>query len=328
MTRITKPMLAEAIEDTSTLPYPMIATPKIDGVRCLKMNGSVVSRNLKPIRNDFIRTTLEQLLPNDFDFDGELCVGDTFSESVSAVMSKDGEPDFVFAMFDMVSDVSEKYVDRLERLDLFGVDCLSNRVTVIPDRAILSERELLAYEALCLESGFEGVMLRAPGGPYKNGRSTLREAWLLKLKRFADSEAEIIGFEEGSTNVNEPTRNALGYVERSSAKAGKVPSGTLGNFIVRDLKTGVEFSIGNGPGLTHELRKTIWAQRDRCIGQIVKYKFQPTGIVEAPRFPQFLGFRDSSDMDVFTCPICSEEQFPCPSGLTCKNGHGFGFREP
>lgn len=299
MTRISKPMLAEAIEDTSTLPYPMIATPKIDGIRCLSIDGQATSRSLKPIRNEHIRTSLARLLPSDSIFDGELEVGGSFSESTSGIMSKEGTPEFTYAIFDLVDDPKEPYIDRLAKLKAF---CLSvpdpdRRIIMVPYVVINSEPELLRFEARCLSDGFEGVMLRRPDGPYKSGRSTLREAWLLKLKRFADSEAEIIGTEEGSTNINEPTRNALGYVERSSAKAGKVPSGTLGNFIVRDLKTGVEFSIGNGPGLTHELRKSIWESRDQWIGQIVKYKYQPTGIVEAPRFPQFLGFRDPNDMD-------------------------------
>ena len=297
MPPVKKPMLAEAIEDTSTLPYPLIGTPKIDGIRCLKLNGQVVSRSLKPIRNNYIRTTLGRLLPDEFTADGELEVGGSFSESTSGVMSKDGEPDFVFAMFDLVGDTEEPYVDRLVRAEALYRSIWDRRIMLVPYKVIRSEAELLNYEADCLREGFEGVMLRRPDSPYKCGRSTLRQAWLLKLKRFADGEAEILGFEEGQHNVNEPTRNALGYVERSSAKEGKVPAGWLGNFIVRDLVTGVEFSIGNGPGLTLEQRKAIWAERDRYVWRIVKYKYQPTGIVEAPRFPQFLGFRDPNDMD-------------------------------
>jgi hypothetical protein len=32
------------------------------------------------------------------------------------------------------------------------------------------------------------------------------------------------------------------------------------------------------------------------MGKVVKYKSQPTGVKDKPRFPVFLGFRDVVDM--------------------------------
>jgi DNA ligase-1 len=290
---ISKPMLAATIRDTRTLPYPMIATPKIDGIRCLKRTGLVVSRSLKPIRNDFIRTTLERLLPEGAD--GEVFCGTTFQESTVAVMGRAGEPDFGYAMFDLVTDPSEPYYLRLVRLTEEVASIDDHRIVLVPWVRVANESMLLEYESRCLELGFEGVMLRTPNSPYKSGRATLSQGWLLKLKRFQDGEAEVIGFEEGQHNLNEGTRNALGLVQRSSAKAGKVPAGWLGHFKVRDLVSKVAFGIGNGEGLTLELRKEVWNDRRRHLGRVVKYRFQPVGTVDAPRFPQFLGFRDSDD---------------------------------
>jgi hypothetical protein len=71
-------------------------------------------------------------------------------------------------------------------------------------------------------------MLRDPNGPYKFGRSTRKEGYLLKLKRFCDSEAEVIGVVELMHNGNEAKTNALGRTERSTRKAGKTGMGVLG----------------------------------------------------------------------------------------------------
>src|SRR5690606_8348078 len=88
-------------------------------------------------------------------------------------------------------------------------------VLVVPHRLINNEAELLDYERVTVDAGFEGLILRDPNGPYKYGRSTAREGWMLKLKRFKDSEAEVIGVEEEMHNGNEAKVNALGLTERS-----------------------------------------------------------------------------------------------------------------
>src|SRR5437899_138139 len=90
--------------------------------------------------------------------------------------------------------------------------------------------------------GFEGVMLRKPDGPYKFGRSTVREGYLMKVKRFTQEEAVVVGYEEQETNLNEATKDALGHTKRSSHKAGKRPAGVLGALRVSNGHG--EFSIG------------------------------------------------------------------------------------
>ena len=71
--------------------------------------------------------------------------------------------------------------------------------------------------------------------------------------------------------------------------------GTLGALIVRDKKTKVEFSIGTGFDDAERLR--IWQMDDLSIsGVVIKYKSQPTGVKDKPRFPVYLGFRNVRDM--------------------------------
>ena len=57
-------------------------------------------------------------------------------------------------------------------------------------------------------------MVRTPDSPYKCGRSTEREAWLLKIKRFEDAEAVVLGTYEGMSNMNEAGVDAFGRTKR------------------------------------------------------------------------------------------------------------------
>lgn len=112
---------------------------------------------------------------------------------------------------------------------------------------------------------------------------------MLKLKRFEDSEAEVLGIEEEMHNANTAETNELGRTKRSTAKAGLVGKGTMGALIVRDVKTGVEFNIGSG--FTAHDRTEAWKP-----GELVKYKFFPVGVKDKPRHPVFLGRRSKLDV--------------------------------
>lgn len=298
---LTRPMKAEDLKDEHLhkLVFPVIASPKLDGIRALKVQGCLLSSTFKSIPNHHIRKTLEAELPDGAD--GEIVAGEVFQEVTSAVMSAGGVPEFTFWMFDLVneSNLEEEYMSRLVKMDTWRRTAHAPNVRVVPTQFIYTLEELLAYETRMIEQGYEGAMVRAPDGPYKCGRSTLKQGWLLKRKPFEDSEARIIGFEERLTNTNELETNELGLAKRSSAKAGKVPMGTLGKFIATDIHglfPGVELKIGTGKGLTNELRQQVWDNRDAYLGQLVKYKFQKTGTKDAPRLPIFLGFRHPEDV--------------------------------
>jgi len=307
---ITKPMLATEVKsknpkgmnyepDLEALDWPMIATPKVDGIRCLNPDGRILSRSFKPIPNHHIRTTLEGCLP--VGADGELFSSNSFQKVTSDVMSHNGEPEFTFQMFDYVPDgnLETPYVERLERMMAWYRQTapeVNGIIKILPFKVIESAEELRAYERRVLADGFEGVILRTPESPYKCGRSTWKERYLLKLKIFLDSEAEVIGMEEQLSNQNTLEKNEFGQAKRSGKKAGKVLAGRLGKFLARDVHSGVEFKCGSGQGLTMELRQEIWDNQQDYMGKIFKYKYQPHGVKELPRIPIWLGFRDPKDM--------------------------------
>ena len=137
-------------------------------------------------------------------------------------------------------------------------------------------------------------MLRAPDGPYKYGRSTFNEGYLVKVKRFLDGEAVIDSCEELMHNANEKTLVRNGKAHRNSKKEGKVGRNMLGAYNVRDVHTGVEFSVGSG--FTEAERMDLWDGANLNIGKVIKYRYFPSGSKERPRFPTFLGFRDPIDL--------------------------------
>lgn len=281
-----KPMLAcEA--DLSKLKFPVLASPKLDGVRAIIRDGVVLSRSLKPIPNRHVQMMFGR--PELEGLDGELILGDpthpeAYRRTVSAVMSIEGDPDVDFHVF-----------DRWDRDYPYNEVTLSYGLTIpVFSKPIHNMEELEEYEVALLDKGYEGVILRDPQSPYKFGRSTTKEGYLLKLKRFADSEAETIGFEELMHNHNEATINETGHHERSTKQDGLLPADTLGALIVRDIHSGVEFKIGTG--FTAAERQKLWNLRATLRGALVKYLYFPTGSKEKPRFPSFQGFRHRIDL--------------------------------
>lgn len=166
-------------------------------------------------------------------------------------------------------------------------------VKFVRPQHIYNQPGLERYEEECLKAGHEGIMVRDPEGLYKYGRSTTKEGGLLKLKRFEDSEAVIIGFEEEMHNENPATLDAFGRTERSSHKANKVGKGTLGAFVCV-THAGVEFKIGTGFDRVDRVR--FWEGRESLMRVLVKFRHQPHGEKDAPRCPVFLGFRHQDDL--------------------------------
>ena len=278
-----KPMLAATVEDVNTLRYPLLASPKLDGVRAFVEDRVVLSRSRKPIPNLWVQEQFRALEG----YDGELIVGDPtasdcYRSTMSGIMSQSGEPAVHFMCFDRI-DVSLPFVERLGKL--YGNNAL-------PHREVKTSEELLSFEEQVLGSGFEGVILRDPYAPYKFGRSTLREQGMLKLKRFKDSEGVVVGFDELMHNGNPATVNELGHTEHSSHQANLVGRGTLG--ALRVQWRGVEFGIGTG--FDDMNRQLIWNHRAAFEGKLVKFKYLEVGMKDKPRHPVFLGWRDPIDL--------------------------------
>lgn len=279
-----KPLLASPV-DLDKLRFPVLVSPKLDGIRAIKKDGVLVSRKLLPIPNQFIQQCAKSIPEG---LDGELMTytngkPDDFNTIQGNVMRQTGEPDFSFEVFDDCSEPDTPFQDRLISAGQKARICLWT--TFLNHVEVNGLEELMEVEDIYLNAGFEGAMIRDPEGRYKFGRSTAREQILLKMKRFIDAEATVIGKVEKMTNANAPEKDALGHTKRSSAKAGKVPAGTLGALVCSFQ--GIEFEIGTG--FDDAMRQQIW--NEEVTGHKVTFKYQELTPAGVPRFPVFLGFR-------------------------------------
>lgn len=294
-----KPLLAAAVKEDQIdkLKFPLLASPKLDGIRVMVRDGVLVSRNLKPIRNKHCQKLFAK---KEYEgFDGELIVGrpndkEVFRSTSSGVMSEDGEPKVTFWVFDMIDKPEMDFNTRIGTLAELS-NIWPKEVKLVPHVLVENIDDLNQYEQECVDFKFEGVMLRSLLGKYKNGRSTFNESILLKLKRFIREEAIIIGFKERMHNANEATTNALGHTERSTHKENMVPRGDLGALLVEHYKNNeMEFEIGTG--FNDALRKEIWENQEKYLNSIVTFEHFQYGEYDKPRFPVFIGFRDPADM--------------------------------
>ncbi len=297
-----KCMLAGRCEDITTLVYPVLVSNKLDGVRALVVGQTVMSRSMKPIPNAWVQRAFRDLPEGT---DGELIFGEpthpeAYRHTVSAVMSEDGEPTEVrYHVFDnfLLSGGFQQRFNHITNDKAYR----QPHVTVVSHDCVVCAEDMEATETEAVEAGHEGIMVRSLDGPYKHGRSTAREGYLLKVKRFEDSEARVLSVYEWETNMNEAKKNVLGHTERSSHQENKVGAGVLGGLNVVGIEgtyKGVEFSIGTGFSGADDPngeRGRLWKNRAKLIGKIAKFKYFPTGSKDRPRFPVFLGWRDKID---------------------------------
>lgn len=300
---IEKPMLASkapASENElaiveSMLPY--LVSVKLDGIRLLThpVHGPC-SRVFKPIPNDHIREHLRDYCPEYLD--GEVMTYNedgsqrTFNEIQGDVMRKSGEPKFKFHVFDNFEYPDLEFNSRFSRLwDLDYAGEFPECVHIVPHRKLRSMKAINKFAREALDDGYEGAMLRSLGGKYKQGRSTLRQGWLVKIKFFLDAEGVVVGFDERMHNGNDAKKNAIGKTDRSTKKAYMFPTGTLGALV---LDTGWgELRVGTG--FDDVTRLDIWNNRKKYMGKTVTFTYQPSGAKDKPRFPVFKGFRKEFD---------------------------------
>jgi DNA ligase-1 len=309
-----KPCLAANYVE-SALVFPLGAQPKIDGVRGLTFGGEMTGRSLKKHKNKY--TTNFYSTPEYRTMDGELAAGDERDPELcrktsSALSTINGEPFTMWHVFDSLDKhvINAKYIDRYDYLTNWLQDQhkqgLSLHAKIVPMHICDNLEQLLHLDTLWLSQGYEGTIIRNLNAMYKQGRSTVNKAELLRIKRFMDGEAVVVAIEEGNRNDNEPQINELGNTFRTSHLDNKVPNGTVGNMqcdLLEDIMEDSKILLAKGlritvsPGnMDHEKRKFYFDNPTELVGHIVKFKFFPKGIKDAPRFPTYQSHRAAEDM--------------------------------
>ena len=267
----------------------VLLEPKLDGVRvvviCDVDRDEVVlmSRNGKELTNfPHINQQFDDMLDQlseSMVFDGEI-MSENFQVLMREIHRKGGAKteDAVLNLFDCLTlkafkEGGYKLPLHSRKQELEGFKFGSNiqlveRVEVDLDN---DRDRFLDYNKLCVDKGYEGIMVKPVEGHYECKRSTL---WL-KVKPFIEVSLTVVATEEGTG------RNA----------------GKLGALIVEGTDMGKFIRTNVGSGLTDQDRESYWADRDQLIGQSVEIRAdaitQNQDAVDeySLRFPRFLRFR-------------------------------------
>ncbi len=284
--------------------FPCFVMPKIDGVRGLNHEGQLYGRSMKRFDNVF--TTAYYSKPMYSGFEGEFAAGDETDtdlcrKTTSALTTIKGEPVLTWHIFDICTPTlhnmqyPSRYAMANEYLMISHEQGLLLELKMIPGYVVKNMDELLEWEEIWLEAGYEGMIGRSLDGIYKNGRATAREGAYWRLKRFVQEDAIVLSLEEGQTNGNDAQINELGMTFRSTHQENMIPNGMVGALMCKDVKTGEIIKVGAGK-MKHAERFDYFNNPEKIVNKVITYKKFPKGVKDKPRFPIFVSLRADFDL--------------------------------
>ena len=280
-----KPMLAQVYDSkkfTIELHENVMVQPKLDGIRCIFTKDGAYSRAGNKFMNlahlelkliPFFKKNPEIIL------DGELYnhkLKDNFEKIVSLVKKKKPTADdrldaqnlvqyYVYDIIPAKPSMNNLYTARYDYIHKeFKKKKYAKIIQVTPTYPVLNAEEARTYHHAFLAEGYEGSIIRA-NQLYKNKRSP----YLLKVKDFSDTEATIVGYEEGK---------------------GK-RQGTLGKFLMIDDE-GVEFGCPPGKGYTYKDLSNILLNIHYYIGKRATFTYFQRTKKGSYRHPLFKSLRN------------------------------------
>ncbi|AKU93349.1 DNA ligase (ATP) [Labilithrix luteola] len=236
---------------------------KLDGVRAIWKDGEFWSRNGKPF---YAPDWFKAQMPST-QLDGELFIGrKQFDATVSAVRSSSGDWSKVkYHVFDLYPE-GESWSSSFEERQELLARILRERPYIehVPQVRCTGIKHLTeTTDVIINELHGEGIMLREPHSLYEQKRSST----LLKVKRFFDIEATVLGHVPGK-GKHEGRLGALDCVTDHGG-SDRV----------------VKFQVGTG--FTDAER-----ENPPVHGSIITVRYQELTKDSIPRFPVFVAVRD------------------------------------
>lgn len=244
--------------DPKKMKYPCSGQVKMNGIfgRWCRDKGHLYTRTWNRIYGLDI---LEWELKDFEDFDGELIVPNIeFFKMNGLLRRRVSKPNTMFYVFDKPE---EHPLWRIRSQKYMSILRVHPRKHIHPLKShfIRNEAEADAFYKRVVEAGHEGVVYKFQNGKYYDGKR-----WdVQKRVPLKSGEGTIIGFQEGKKSFE----------------------GLLGAFLI-DFE-GVEVKVGGGPGMSHEMRKKIWNNKEKYLGKklTVSYKAKtPTGSLQSPKY--------------------------------------------
>jgi len=229
---------------------------KLDGVRCYWNGKQTLSRNGNRF---FAPDFFIKDFPKDTTLDGELWLGrQKFQDVMSIVRRKDDtNPNWSklqYRVFDIPGHDKQPFEWRLKKMKEIVEKANSPYLIFHPHEICRNGEHLMGEMDKVTNAGGEGMMLRQPGSLYEHRRSHA----LLKVKKFHDAEATVIGHDRGEG------RNAF-----------------VTGALVCTMSNGVQFRCGSG--LSDADRRN-----PPKIGSKITFRYFEITKGGHPRFPTFV----------------------------------------
>jgi ATP-dependent DNA ligase len=261
-----EPMLAHELGKYEKLLFtvPTFIQPKLDGLRAVNANNTLMSRNGKAY------LAAPHLYQDKVTLDGELYnhkYHDDFNKIVSLCKKQTPTKEELQESKDVVQmwvydfpDHEGKFSDRLIALKRWLAANPNPNLVLVPTYEVKNQKDIDRYHDQFLEMGFEGSIIRLDLGNYEKKRSKQ----LLKKKDFIDEEFVILDAIEG--------------------EGGR--AGTIGYFVMKHDKKDKTFK-SNVKG-DFEYLATIWNERAKYIGTKATVKYFNRTPDDIPRFPYII----------------------------------------
>ncbi len=315
-------------------PSDWIILSKRDGIRLEITEDSVKGRSLKPVKNKQIlhmaKTLQNYIKGKGLIIEAEFYAHDmTFPEIAHFFKTEDicsyktrtkyeklwkktqGDPEqgwtypgrdvkwltswnkeLRFHLFDVIVD--KPAMERLALANTYAQ--VSSTCAFGPYEFFNTVDKIQEYYNDVLNDGYEGLVLMHKEGKYKNGRATIKENIIYKMKEDSlEFDGQIIDLVQATTvdPTVATTTNELGRTVTSKKKGDRILIEAISGFLVK-MDDGRTLTVSLR-GWNDDRKQTAWLDgSDKYIGQWIKFTgMKPVKVGGAVRHAQFKCFRDS-----------------------------------
>lgn len=262
-----QPMLANEWKPCND-PSLYLISEKLDGIRAIWNGECFMSRTNKPIHAP---KWFCDALPKDCILDGELHSQRNDFQNISSIVRKKKPIDdewkkICYCVFDlpMHQGIATDRHFELQKL----INNNSSIIKLVDQIEINDAQSLDKHLNHMLSEKCEGLMLKKKDSKYENKRSNN----LMKLKKFHDKEAIVVGYNLGQGK----------YIDKLGALQVK--------WMFNEKE--IHFTVGSGLNDTHRINY----ETQFPIGTQVKVKYGDLNETGKPRFPVFLGVKDNLEI--------------------------------
>lgn len=303
-----KPMLASNSKPED-IKEPNLGSIKLEGVRGEFTPEGLLTRQLKDFNNELLYQRedvkrIEQFcLEHNMILEGEWYLHGWTFKRIDSCLRGNGNIDvnqLEFHVFDCyVPEQSEAtftqrvsfYKWAVEQLHLAGVE----KIVAVQQTLMQGADDIRNAYIWALENGYEGFCLKKADGPYKLGRSTLKQELFTRIKPEDPYDGVVLGIIERQSNLCESEVNELGYLAKKQNKDMKAPTGMAQTAVVYTPALGKLHKVSLTLGLTDADRARIWDERNELIGKCIKWIGIPVPGQDIPRSPRFKEWRNDLD---------------------------------